>query len=213
MDDLLDIAAALLPGVNLDRAFRATEGNIHHVLLVPGVAAVRVSRRASGAAAMPRRVEVLRRLASAGLPFQVPEPLTPVTMFGERAAVAVSWVGGTALPKGAGAPEQIAEVLEAVRSVPLDGELLEAVDHRDEGPHWAETISTVIIPRLPVRWQAEVRRCGGASTRPWSWSPCRTRWCTATSAAATCTGPRTGSWSASSTGTTPCPATPRSTRR
>lgn len=46
------------------------------MLLIPGIAAVRVSKRPLAAAAMPRRIEVLRHLASAGLPFQVPEPLT-----------------------------------------------------------------------------------------------------------------------------------------
>lgn len=100
---LLDIASALLPGTRLDNAFVAPDGNIHEVMLIPGVAAVRVSRRPLGAASLPRRTEVLRRLAGADLPFQVPVPLTEVTTFGERAAVAVSWVDGTGLP-GSGHP-------------------------------------------------------------------------------------------------------------
>jgi len=158
VDDLLEIAAALLPGVRLDRAVPAADGNIHHVLLVPGVAAVRVSKRPLAAAAMPRRVEVLRRLASAGLPFQVPEPLTPVTMFGDRAAVAVSWIDGAALPEGVGSIAQIAEVLAAVRAVPLDGDLLAVLDGRPEGRHWSEIITADIVPRLPVRWRPEVLR-------------------------------------------------------
>ncbi len=81
--DLLAIATALHPGVGLDDAFVAADGNIHDVLLIPGAAAVRVSKRPLAAASMPCGVEVLRQLASAGLPFQVPEPLTPVTMFGD----------------------------------------------------------------------------------------------------------------------------------
>ncbi|WP_405180868.1 aminoglycoside phosphotransferase family protein [Nocardia sp. NBC_01377] len=158
MDNLLEIAAALLPGVRLDRAIPAADGNVHDVLLIPGSAAVRVSKRPLAAAAMPRRVEVLRRLAGAGLPFQVPEPLTPVTMFGDRAAVAVSWIDGTALPEGAGSVAQIAEVLSAVRSVPLDGDLLAVLDTRPEGRHWAEIITADIVPRLPGRWQPEILR-------------------------------------------------------
>jgi hypothetical protein len=102
--DLLANAAALLPDVRLDDAFVAADGNIHDVLLIPGVAAVRVSKRPLGAASMPRRVEVLRQLASAGLPFQVPEPLMPVTMFGDRAAVAMSRIDDVALPEGVGDP-------------------------------------------------------------------------------------------------------------
>ncbi|MDX3664279.1 aminoglycoside phosphotransferase family protein [Streptomyces sp. ID05-26A] len=156
--DLREIASALLPGVRLDDAFVAPDGNVHHVLLIPGVAAVRVSKRPLGAASMPRRIEVLRRLSGAGLPFRVPEPLTPVTMFGEQAAVAVSWIDGVALPEGAGDPAQVAEVLEAVRSVPLDDPLLEVLDDRAQGPSWSAIVAGEIIPRLPARWRAEGQR-------------------------------------------------------
>ncbi|MEV6608574.1 aminoglycoside phosphotransferase family protein [Kutzneria sp. NPDC051319] len=154
--ELFDIAEELLPGVDLSSAFVAVDGNVHDVLLIPDVAAVRVSRRPLAASSMPRRVEVLRQLASAGLPFQIPEPLTPVTMFGSRAAVAVSWVCGTALPEGVGSPTQIAEVLDAVRSVPLTPSLLAALDSRADGPSWSTVIESVIVPLLPSRWQADV---------------------------------------------------------
>ncbi|MET8759251.1 aminoglycoside phosphotransferase family protein [Lentzea sp. NPDC004782] len=156
--DLLAIAAALLPGTRLDHAFTATEGNIHDVLLIPGAAAVRVSKRPLAAASMPRRIEVLRQLASADLPFQVPTPLTPVTTFDDRAAVAVSWIDGIPLPKGEGDPQQIAEVLTAVSSVPLDPPLLAAVDDRAQGPSWSTIIAEEILPRLPARWQSEGQR-------------------------------------------------------
>ncbi|GGN25345.1 hypothetical protein GCM10011609_79610 [Lentzea pudingi] len=156
--DLVEIASALLPGTRLDDAFVAPDGNVHRVLLIPGVAAVRVSTRPLAAASMPRRVEVLRRLAAAGLPFQVPEPLTPVTAFGGQTAVAVSWVDGAALPEGVGDPGQIAEVLEAVRSVPLTDAMLEVLDDRAQGPSWSKIIADEILPRLPARWQAEGRR-------------------------------------------------------
>ena len=156
--DLLEIASALLPGVRLDDAFVAADGNVHHVLLIPGIAAVRVSRRPLGAASMPRRVDVLRQLASAGLPFQVPEPLTPVTVFGDRAAVAVSWIDGVALPEGVGDPAQVAEVLTAVSSVPLGEALLAVLDDRAQGPSWSTIVAEEILPRLPARWQAEGQR-------------------------------------------------------
>ncbi|MGI5499727.1 aminoglycoside phosphotransferase family protein [Lentzea sp. CA-135723] len=155
--DLWTIASALLPGVRLDDAFPAAEGNVHDVLLIPGVAAVRVSKRPLGAASMPRRVEVLRQLASAGLPFQVPSPLTPVTSFGSRAAVAVSWVDGHGLPAGEGDPAQVAEVLEAVRSVPLTPSLMAVLDDRAQGPSWPAIVSSV-LPLLPARLRAEAQR-------------------------------------------------------
>lgn len=205
--DLLAIASALLPGARLDDAFVAADGNIHDVLLLPGVAAVRVSKRPLAAASMPRGVEVLRQLASLGLPFQVPEPLTPVTMFDDRAAVAVSWIDGVALPEGVGDPSQVALVLEAVRSVPLDS--LTALDGRALGPSWSTIIAEEIGPRLPKRWQSEGRRRldavlalepvpdalvhGDLSGSNVHWSA-------------------TESCSASSTGTWPCPLTRPSTR-
>lgn len=156
--DLLAIADALLPGTRLDDAYPAPDGNIHDVLLIPGEAAIRVSKRPLAAESMPRHVEVLRQLASRSLPFQVPEPLTPVTMFGDRTAVAVSWVDGAALPRNEGDPEQIAEVLEAVRAVPLDDALLTPLDGRKRGPSWSTTITEEILPRLPVNHRQEAQR-------------------------------------------------------
>jgi aminoglycoside phosphotransferase (APT) family kinase protein len=107
---------------------------------------------------MPRRVEVLRQLASCGLPFQVPEPLTPVTRFDSRAAVAVSWIDGIALPVGQGSPAQIASVLDAVRAVPLTPALMAVLDDRAAGPSWSSIIESSVLPLLPPRWQPEVRR-------------------------------------------------------
>ena len=156
--ELFDIAEELLPGVSLSAAFVAVDGNIHDVLLIPGVAAVRVSKRPLAAASMPRRVEVLRALAASDLPFQVPVPLTPVTMFDSRAAVAVSWIDGTALPEGEGSVEQVAEVLDAVHSVPLGPSLVAALDDRASGPSWSSVIESSVLPLLPSRWQSEVRR-------------------------------------------------------
>src|SRR5690242_1582900 len=65
-DDLLEIADALLPGAPLGTA-RLFGGGMHDVVLLPGVAAVRVTKRPSGAAALPRRTELLRVIAEAGL--------------------------------------------------------------------------------------------------------------------------------------------------
>jgi hypothetical protein len=69
--DLREIAEALVPGADLDAA-RLAGGQFHQVVLLPGVAAVRVSRRATSALALPRQTELLRQLAAAGLPFAIP---------------------------------------------------------------------------------------------------------------------------------------------
>jgi hypothetical protein len=87
VEDLLEIAAALLPGVRLDRAVPADHGNIHHVLLIPGVAAVRVSKRPSAAAAMPRRVTDRKTTTSAGQGFATPDLVIAVGVEGV-------WSGG-----------------------------------------------------------------------------------------------------------------------
>src|SRR3954447_21352992 len=63
--DLLEIAEALLPGARLDSARFAEQGNMHHVVLLPGIAAVRVSKRPSAPAELPRRVGILRAVAAA----------------------------------------------------------------------------------------------------------------------------------------------------
>ncbi|KAB8194008.1 phosphotransferase [Nonomuraea phyllanthi] len=158
--DLLEIADALLPGVSLDAA-RLARGAFHDVVLVPGKAAVRISNRPSGAEALPRRTDVLRAVAAAGLPFAVPEPLTPVTAFGERAAVAVSWIGGTALGKGQGDPARIGELLRALRELPVTPELralLPAPREHEGATSWAAILADEVIPRFPRRWREEGRR-------------------------------------------------------
>ncbi|MBN6054725.1 phosphotransferase [Nonomuraea sp. RK-328] len=159
-DDLLAIADALLPGASLDAA-RLVRGGIHDVVLLPGVAAVRVSRRPTGAEALPRRTEVLRLIAATGPPFAVPEPLTPVTMFEGRAAVAVSWIEGAGLPEGVGDPARTGALLRAVREIPVTPEmraLLAAPREHDGRDNWAAILAEEVVPRLPEKWRGEGRR-------------------------------------------------------
>ncbi|ATY14190.1 aminoglycoside phosphotransferase family protein [Amycolatopsis sp. AA4] len=158
--DLLEIAETLVPGAPIGSARLAAQGNMHHVVLLPGVAAVRISKRPDSAAELPRRVEILRAVAAAGLPFAVPEPLTPVTSFGDRAAVAVSWLDGEGLPEGVGDPAAFGPLLTALREAEISP-ALEAVLHRPRryanGLGWAELVADV-LPRLPGKWQDGVRQ-------------------------------------------------------
>lgn len=134
---------------------------MHHVVLFPGVAAVRISRRPDDAAALPRRVRILHAVAAAGLPFAVPEPLTAVTAFEERAAVAVSWIDGAGLPEGVGDPAVFGPLLEALREVEITPELA-AVLHQPrrhaDGLGWADILAEEVVPRLPTAWRSGVRR-------------------------------------------------------
>jgi hypothetical protein len=198
--DLLEIADALVPGAALGTA-RLARGGIHDVVLLPGVAAVRVSRRPRGAEELPRRTELLRVIGAAGLPFAVPEPLTPVRTFGNRAAVAVSWLDGAGLPEGQGDPARIGELLQAVRELPVTPEL-RAVLPAARDHDWARILADEVIGGP---------RADAGSRPPSRWSRSPTRWSTAISAGTTCCGARTASWSACSTGTAPTCSTPRST--
>jgi aminoglycoside phosphotransferase (APT) family kinase protein len=159
--DLLEIAEALVPGAPLGSARLAEHGNMHHVVLLPGVAAVRISSRPSDAAALPRRVEILRAVAAAGLPFAVPEPLTAVTTFGERAAVAVSWIDGAPLPEGVGDPAAFRPLLEALRDAEISPELravLRTPRRHADGLGWADVLHDEVVPRLPAQWRDRVRQ-------------------------------------------------------
>lgn len=154
--DLLEIAEALVPDAPLGSARLAEQGNMHHVVLLPEVAAVRISKRPLAAAELPRRVAVLRAVAAAGLPFAVPVPVSEVTVFGERAAVAISWVGGAGLPEGVGDPMVFGPLLEALRDVEISPELaavLHTPRRHADGVGWADILTDEVVPRLPVKWR------------------------------------------------------------
>lgn len=159
--DLLEIAEALVPGAPLNTARLAEQGNLHHVVLFPGVAAVRIGRRPGDVDEMPRRIEIHRAVAAAGLPFAVPEPLTGMTRFGERVAFAVSWVDGEGLPEGAGDPAAFAPLFEALREAAitpaLQGLLRTPLPYAG-GVGWADILGEEVVPRLPERWRDGVRR-------------------------------------------------------
>jgi hypothetical protein len=142
---------------------------------------------------LPRRVEILRAVAAAGLPFAVPEPLTAVATFGERAAVAVSWIDGEWLPEGIGDPAAFGLLLEALREVEISPKL-EAALHTPrryaDGLGWADILSDEIIPRLPTKWRDRVRQLW---THCWRSRRSRPGSSTAISAAAMSTSARTPS--------------------
>jgi aminoglycoside phosphotransferase (APT) family kinase protein len=124
------------------------------------LAAVRIARRPAAAAELPRRTELLVRLAGAGLPFAVPVPLSEVVSVDGRTAVALSWVDGRPAEKGAGRPGVIRRLLATLAEVPmamLDG-VLGPPHCYCGGPRWAEVIATEVIPRLPARWRDDVKR-------------------------------------------------------
>lgn len=157
-EPLLEVARRVLPGAELDQA-RLSAGQFHDVVLLPGAAAIRVARRPAAAAELPRRMELLRRLAHVGLPFRVPEPLGEVVVVDGVAAVAVSWIEGVPAAKGAGDPAQLRLLLDAVAAVDLTAlaDVLGPPHTYCGGERWAEVIATEVVPRLPVHWRVEVQ--------------------------------------------------------
>ncbi|MFF0245933.1 phosphotransferase [Streptosporangium sandarakinum] len=156
---LLEIAAEFLPGVSLDGA-RLARGQFHEVVLIPGIAAVRIARRETAAAELPRRTELLSRLAALDLPFRIPTPLGPVSTVNGRVAVAVSWLEGAAHPEGSGDLVRLRAVLDALASVDVT-----AIEDVLDEPHayagrgrWEELLVEEVIPRLPVRARREAER-------------------------------------------------------
>ncbi|WP_433354084.1 phosphotransferase family protein [Microtetraspora malaysiensis] len=159
-EELLAVAAAVLPGQNLRRATLASGGS-HHVVLLPGVAVVRIARNSTAVAALRRRTELLGRLAVAELPFAVPVPLSEVIRTEEHTAVALSWLEGQPCPQGEGGePKELAQLLHALREVDcrdLHGLLGDPHEYAG-GERWAEIMEQDVVPRLPRAWQPEARR-------------------------------------------------------
>lgn len=158
-EKLLVLVEELLPGVPLDGATRA-EGQFHDVVLLPGRAAIRIARGLAAEQELERRTELSRRLAGLGLPFAVPEPLTPVKVVHGRTAVAMSWIEGEPRAKATGDPAVLAGLLGALAEVdcaPLRDVLGEPHEYAGRAD-WARVLEEQAVPALPRRWRAEARR-------------------------------------------------------
>lgn len=158
-EKLLVLVEELLPGVPLDGAVGA-HGQFHEVVLLPGRAAIRMARGVAAEQELERRTELSRRLAGLGLPFAVPEPLTPVKVLHGRTAVAMSWIEGEPRGKGAGTPEVFAALLRALAEVdctPLRDVLGEPHEYAGRAD-WVRVLEEQAVPALPRRWRAEARR-------------------------------------------------------
>lgn len=166
--ELLAVAEDLLPDESLDGAVLA-RGQFHDVVLLPGVAAVRIARSEAAALRLPRRTALLCQLQEHELPFLVPAPLTDVRRVGDRVAVAVSWIPGGAAASGTGDPVVLRGVLDALAAVPV-GALANVLDvpHAYAGrEHWEELLRTDVLALLPADVHDEVlRRIDAACALP-----------------------------------------------
>lgn len=158
-EKLLLLAEELLPGVPLDGA-AGTRGQFHDVVLLPGRAAIRIARGVAAERELERRTELSRRIAGLGLPFAVPEPLTPVKVVHGRTAVAMSWIDGEARAGAVGNPEAVAGLLRALAQVDCAalGDVLGEPHEYAGRADWARVLEEQAVPALPRRWRAEARR-------------------------------------------------------
>ena len=155
----IEIVRTLLPEADPGPATVLPSGS-HDVVLLPGVAAVRIARDAPAIEALPRRTALLSRLAGAGLPFATPVPLTPVGSGPDWTAVAVSWLPGEPLPPESGEPRTLRAILDALAAVDLDL-VADALDvpHAYAGrERWAQLMLDEAVPRLPARLRDSGRR-------------------------------------------------------
>lgn len=171
-DDPLGIVADLLPHLlprDPRRDARVAGGEFHDVVLVPGTAAVRVTRRRGGVEGLRRSAELLTRLDQLGLPFAVPVPLGPVEQADGRAVLATSWVDGRPAPRGTGDPAALRGVLAALAAVEVDRlhDVLAEPHAYAGGADWYVLMTDEVVPRLPARWRAEARlRVDAAASLP-----------------------------------------------
>lgn len=156
MRELLDVAAAVLPGEDL-RGAALVQGGSHHVVLLPGIAVVRIARKPLAVEALPRRVELLRRLPD--FPFAVPTPLTDVMQVGDYTAVALTWLPGRPLARNTAVdPAELTGLLSALREADCSQLPLGEPHAYAGGNRWAEVLQQEVIPRLPTEWRDEARR-------------------------------------------------------
>lgn len=158
--ELLAIAEELLPGISLAKASVEPPGQFHDLVLVPGVAAIRIARWPVAARRLERRAEFLSQLADSDLPFDVPRPLGPVRTIEGRTAVATAWIDGDAHPRGSGDALELRNVIEALRWVDVtkladNFDVPRAYAGRAE---WLSRIRHLVVPRFPRSVQADVRQ-------------------------------------------------------
>ena len=112
----------MLPGeVGIDA--QVVRGEFHDVVLLPGRAVVKIAR-GRATEHLRRRADLTAALAASGLPFAVPAPLGPVTVFEDCSAVALSWVPGSPAPPGDGDPDRLRELLQALAGVDVSAPAL-----------------------------------------------------------------------------------------
>jgi aminoglycoside phosphotransferase (APT) family kinase protein len=153
------LVETLLPGTDLSRARVEEGGQFHRVVLLPDRAVVRIARTAQAAAELPRRTELLRRLARAGLPFAVPEPLGEVAVVDGLTGVALSRLPGAPAAKGSGDPDRLAGVLRALAEVDVRdlADVLAEPHAFAGGAQWPTLMLDGVVPLLPRERQAEAR--------------------------------------------------------
>ncbi|MFD2079128.1 Phosphotransferase enzyme family protein [Actinopolymorpha cephalotaxi] len=146
------LVTALWPQYDLSKAY-LSEGTCHQVVVVPGVAAIRIAPETAGPE-LRRSVALHEHLAGLALPFEVPAPLGEVVAYEDRVAVAVTYVGGASRPQpdpGLSDLTPLRELLAAIAAVAVDDSLREHLAQPygyAGGDPFAEEVDAYVLPRL-----------------------------------------------------------------
>ena len=127
---------------------------------MPGVAVIRAARTAEAAKLMSRRLQLLRRLGSLGLPFRVPAPLSDAIDVDGVTVSALTWIDGAARQRGTGGTDELRRLISALKEVDT-GQLVAELDvpHAYAGrERWADLLCDEVVPRLPADVREEARR-------------------------------------------------------
>lgn len=163
------VADCVLPGTIVTDVDAAAAGESHQVLMLPGVAVLRVARAAEAQQLMSRRLALLRRLKELTLPFLVPVPLSDAVQVHGLTACALTWVPGAMQEPGSGNPRQLRRLLDTLAEidpVPL-GAVLDQPHAYAGRERWVRLLTSEVIPRVPADARVEaVRRVEAACALP-----------------------------------------------
>lgn len=151
------MADRVLPGLTVTDLATVASGETHEVLIVPGVAVLRVARTVEAQQLMPRRLALLHRLSELAVPFLVPVPLSDAIEVHGLTACALTWVPGAVQGPGCGDASELRGLLYALAQIdpaPL-GAVLDQPHAYAGRERWSQLLISEVIPRLPddVRWR------------------------------------------------------------
>ena len=154
--DELAIAADLV-SADWSAAEVVEGGESHRVVVLPGVAAVRIARTEADSQDLARRTALVDAVAP-HVPFAVPEALGDVRWYDGTAAVATAYVAGAPHPAGWGDARVLRDVLDALRALDVDALAPLLAPPHAYAREWTDDSAAAVVASLPPRVRDEARR-------------------------------------------------------